>query len=94
MISGDKQFDNTANRKVIASAINSDCLILEDPSTGQKISWPLNKIPRHLNLGNELDLILQCSDSSESDSFNRPSINTNEPSKEDQMRKMLEKLVN
>ncbi len=92
MESGDKQSDNTSNRKVIASAIDSNCLILEDPTTGQKISWPLDKIPSPLNLGNELDLILQCADSS--DSFNRPSNSASEPSKEDLMRKMLEKLVN
>jgi hypothetical protein len=62
--------------------------------TGQKISWPLDKLPSPLNLGNELDLILQCANSSSSDSFNRPSNNSNEPSKEDLMRKMLENLVN
>lgn len=94
MESDDKQLDHTSNRKVIASAIDSDCLILEDPTTGQKISWPLDKIPRPLNLGNELDLILQCADSSASDTFNRPSNSTSAPSKEDQMRKMLENLVN
>jgi len=92
MESGDQQLNSTSNRKVIATAIDSDCLILEDPSTGQKISWPLDKIPRPLNLGNELDLILQCGNSS--DSFNRHSNNASEPSKEDQMRKMLENLVN
>lgn len=97
-------------RKVVASAIDNNFLILEEPDTGHKISWPLNKIPEPLDLGNELNLILECSCSFKVDPSKHalPAQSTDRQmrtdtelmqstgglSREDIMRKMLEELVN
>lgn len=84
-----------STRKVVASAIDEDCLILEEPETGVRISWPLNKIPQPLKLGHKLNLILQPS-AIEVD-ISKPQIpgTQNKSMKNDaEMRKMLEKLVN
>ena len=79
------QNDNIT-RKVVASAIDNDCLILEEQDTGEKIEWPLDKIPQPIELGHTLDLTLQA----------ETTVTHKTPSNkdEDDMRKELEKLVN
>ncbi len=80
-------------RKMVVSAIDQDCLILEEPETGHQISWPLNKIPKPLKLGKELHITLESSSYNENISGTKNS-DSFTPSKEDQMRRLLEDLVN
>jgi len=100
---------DSTTRRVIASAIDEDCLILEEPDTGYKIPWPLNKIPKPFELGHSLDLVLQSSagDSSFSTAQSFPGSaeavqvdkqevlpDSKNDANDEQMRQMLEKLVN
>lgn len=95
---------DATTRKMVVSAIDQDCLILEEPETGHQISWPLDKIPSPLQLGKELHITLESSSQNESVTGTRNSeINSNSTnqsnsnaviSKEDQMRRLLEDLVN
>jgi len=95
--------DDTHSRQVIASAIDDDCLILEEPDTGDRISWPLNKIPQPFELGNPLNLVLTSSASGSEFASSKdisashqkePDNEADSSSKESRMRKMLEDLVN
>ncbi len=94
---------DATTRKMVVSAIDQDCLILEEPDTGHQISWPLDKIPTPLQLGNELHVTLGSSSQNEmvagtKNSEHNSPINSNHSneniSKEDQMRRLLEDLVN
>ncbi len=95
----DNMYADATTRKMVVSAIDQDCLILEEPETGHQISWPLDKIPLPLKLGNELHVTLESSSQNEivsgtkSPETNLTKLNKDTP-KEDQMRRLLEDLVN
>ena len=79
------------SRRVIATAIEDDFIILEDETNGNKIPWPLNQIPKPFNLGTELKLILSCNN----DHHNtHPATTSNELDDDAEKRKLLEELIN
>jgi len=94
----DSNADNSID--VTLSAIDGGYLVLE--STGgdkTRFQWPLDKIPRPLEIGSRLSLELQKKQTpsfpSTEKSFKMTSqIRKKEPGKEEDMRKLLEDLVN
>jgi len=93
---------NSTNKvEVIAAAIDGDNLVLETIPHKDKIRWPLNNLPRPLEIGSRLTLELKKDCRQMPDPFigDKPVIkeqaNTRDSSASDEkMRKLLEALVN
>lgn len=86
--------DSTGTNKVevIAAAIDGDNLVLETVPNKDKIRWPLNNLPRPLEIGSRLTLELKKDGLQMPDQFigDKPAI----PDNDEKMRKRLEALVN
>ena len=82
--------------EVIALAIDGDNLVLETVIEKNEIRWPLNNLPRPLEIGSRLTLELQkdgLQNHNPSDNFT-PKTDHKQGDKDDLMRKLLEDLVN
>jgi|WetSurMetagenome_2_1015567.scaffolds.fasta_scaffold651855_2 hypothetical protein len=94
--------NTTTGVEVTVAAIDGGYLVLESLNDKTQFQWPLDKIPRPLEIGSRLTLSLQKDSISVSPS-NDTVIRKTAPNakdrdknreKEDQMRRLLEELVN
>jgi len=90
--------DSTAANciEVTVAAIDGANLVLESLNDKTRFLWPLDKIPRPLEIGSRLTLELQkdSNPASFASGTASPSSNTSDTKKDDLMRKLLEDLVN
>ena len=81
--------------EVIALAIDGDNLVLETIPEKNEIRWPLNNLPRPLEIGSRLTLELQKETHTETARVSGDTkLNANTAAKDELMRKLLEDLVN
>ena len=82
--------------EVTVAAIDGTNLVLESLNDKTRFLWPLDKIPRPLEIGNRLTLELQktSTPASFTSSEKSPSSSPSDAKKDDLMRKLLEELVN
>ncbi len=79
--------------EVVVAAIDGENLVLETVPQKNRIHWPLNNIPRPLDVGSTLTLELHQDEPLIFDT-SPAAICTEETEKEQQKRQLLERLVN
>jgi hypothetical protein len=90
-------FSGTSKVEVIATAIDGNHLVLETVPEKNEIRWPLNNLPRPLEIGSRLTLELQKNQTKppgDISILHNPAPQNTSDDKDEIRRKLLEDLVN